>query len=216
MRYVHIFLLLMFVSYTSCKERNKDSKSKDATASYVPNRIIPVAGEKYVIDIKESVVTWKGSMQLALKGGHTGYIQISTGELLIEKGQLVGGVVDVDMNTIADERHDSDNGLVTHLKSPDFFDAKIFPSSTFAITRVAPAGENITVTGDLMIKGIAHAVTFPVKIEVKSGIVHANGKLIIDRTQWGVRYKSGQFFNNLADETISDDIEFDIKIVAKK
>src|SRR6185295_9985454 len=146
---------LILVSYTSCKERNKNSKSKDVTASYIPSSIIPVAGEKYVIDKKESIVTWKCTMQLALKGGHTGYVDISKGELLIEKGRLVGGMVDVDMNTIADERHDRDNNLVGHLKSPDFFDAKIFPFTTFLITKVAPVdGENITVTGDLTIKGI--------------------------------------------------------------
>jgi len=47
-------------------------------------------------------------------------------------------------------------------------------------------------------------------------MVNANGKVIIDRTKWGVRYKSGKFFNNLADKTISDSIEFNIKIVANK
>jgi len=40
--------------------------------------------------------------------------------------------------------------------------------------------------------------------------------VIIDRTKWDVRYNSGKFYDNLADDTISDDIEFDMKIVAKK
>ena len=53
-------------------------------------------------------------------------------------------------------------------------------------------------------------------MEVKNGIVKANGKLVIDRTLWDVRYKSGKFYDNLADETMSDSIEFHIKIVAKK
>ncbi|GHN02440.1 hypothetical protein WSM22_39290 [Cytophagales bacterium WSM2-2] len=199
----------MFVFCTSCKERNKNSKPQDVTASHLPNSI-PVAGEKYVIDKKESVVTWKC-------GGHTGYVYISKGELLIDKSQLAGGTAEVDMNTIADERYGSDNGLVKHLKSSDFFDVKIFPISTFAITKVAPAdGENITVTGYLMIKGIANTVSFPAKIEVKDGIVTANGKLPIDRTNWDIRYKSGKFLGTLANEVIADDIEFDIKIIAKK
>jgi hypothetical protein len=51
---------------------------------------------------------------------------------------------------------------------------------------------------------------------VKDGIVNANGSVIIDRTKWDVRYRSGTFFDNLADEAISDDIELDMKIVAKK
>jgi hypothetical protein len=53
-------------------------------------------------------------------------------------------------------------------------------------------------------------------MEVKDGIVKANGKLAIDRTKWDVRYRSGKFYDNLADQTMSDSIEFQIKIVARK
>lgn len=186
-----------------------------ASANFVsPAHIV---NEKYVIDKKESVITWKCSMVFANKGGHNGYVSLSKGELMIEKGQLAGGAVEVDMNSIADEHHGRDNGLIDHLKEPDFFDVKKFPISTFAITRVAPAdGGNINVTGNLTIKGITREVTFPAKADVKGRTVTANGKVTIDRTQWDVRYKSGKFFAGLADEAISDDIEFDMKIVAKK
>ena len=171
---------------------------------------------KYVVDKKESVVTWKGSMQFVPQNAHVGYAYIFAGNLMVEKGQLVGGTVVVDMNTIADKDHGSDNDLVNHLKSPDFFDVKKFPLSTFTITTVAPAnGENVNVTGNLTIKGITHVVTFPAKIEVNTGVINATGKVIIDRTKWDVRYNSGKFFDNLADETISDNIELDLKIVAR-
>jgi polyisoprenoid-binding protein YceI len=136
---------------------------------------------------------------------------------MIEKGQLVGGTVEVDMNTIEDKNHGSDNGMVNHLKNPDFFDVKKFPFSTIAITGVAAINEeNKNITGNLTIKGITHPVTFPAKMESKDGVVKADGKLVIDRTDWGIRYRSGKFFDNLADKTISDSIEFNIKIVAKK
>src|SRR5437868_15438809 len=71
-----------------------------------------IVNEKYVIDKIESVVTWKGSMSFAGKGEHSGYVNISKGELMIEKGQLAGGTVEVDMNTITDEFHRSQNNLV--------------------------------------------------------------------------------------------------------
>jgi polyisoprenoid-binding protein YceI len=190
------------------KEENKNNASASSLSLHDGN-------EKYVvIDTKESVVAWKGSNPL---GPHTGYVYISKGELMIESGQLMGGTVEVDMNTIEDKDHGSDNNLINHLKDRDFFDVKKFPFSTIAITRVASInGENINVTGNLTIKGITHPVTFPAKMEVKDGIVKANGKLVIDRTKWDVRYKSGKFFDNLKDQAISDDIEFEIKIVAKK
>ena len=186
-----------------------------STLCFVSSR--PIANEKYVIDKKESVVTWKGSMVLASAEEHIGYVYVSKGELMIEKNQLVGGTVEIDMHSIEYKDKEHTNSPVMHLKSPDFFDVIKFPISTFVITKVESVSvENIKITGNLNIKGITQAVTFPAKIEVKNGIVNANGKVIIDRTQWGIRYKSGKFYDNLADEAISDDIEFDMKIVAKK
>jgi len=187
---------------------NKNNVSASSLSLHVGN-------EKYfIIDTKETVVAWKGS---SVEGAHTGYVYISKGELMIENGQLMGGTVEVDMSTIEGDDHRSDNNLIKHLKDPDFFDVKKFPFSTIAITRVESTNnENKTVTGNLTIKGITHPITFPARIEVKSGIVKANGKLVIDRTKWDVRYNSGKFYDNLADKTISDSIEFNIKIVAKK
>lgn len=175
------------------------------------------ANGKYVIDNKGSVVKWKCSMVFADKGGHDGYISPSKGELIIEKGQLIGGRVEIDMTSITDDSHRSDNNLIDHLKSPDFFDVQKFPSSTFAITHVAPANDDsVKVTGNLTIRNITHEVIFPAKLEVKGRAMTANGKLTIDRTQWDVRYRSGKFFADLADGAISDNIEFDIRLIALK
>jgi polyisoprenoid-binding protein YceI len=176
-----------------------------------------VAGEKYIVDKKESIVNWKGSMVFASKGQHNGPVNISNGELLVDKGQLIGGLFQIDMNTITDPVHGSDNDLINHLKSPDFFDVKKFPASTFVITEVVPGtGTSIEVKGNLTIKGIAQEVSFPATFETIKGIANATGKLTIDRTKWDIKYQSGKFFANLADEAIADEIEFDIKIVARK
>ncbi len=201
---------LFFGCGGTVKEENKNTASASPLSLHAGN-------EKYVvIDTKESVVAWKGSMLLS-SDSHNGYVYISKGELMIENGQLTGGTVEVDMNTMEDEIHGSDNGLIKHLKDPDFFDVKKFPFSTIAITRVASINtEDKEITGNLTIKGITHPVTFPAKMEVKDSTFKANGKLVIDRTKWDVRYRSGKFFDNLADKTIADSIEFNVKIVAKK
>jgi polyisoprenoid-binding protein YceI len=210
------YLLLIITPLLSAhripvRKQHKNNASKSFIVS------TPDANERYSIDTKESELTWKCSMAFAGKGGHNGFVTISKGQLIFEKSLLVGGAVEIDMNTIADEHHRSDNNLIEHLQSPDFFDVKEFPTATFVITLVAPRNsENINVTGNLTIKGITHAVTFPASIEVKGTTISANGKLTIDRTKWDVRYNSGKFFDNLADEAISDSIEFEMKIVAKK
>ena len=191
------------------KEENKNNASTSSLSLHIGN-------EKYfTIDTKESVITWKGVMLMG-SNNHTGYVHISKGEFRIENGQLKGGTAQVDMNTIEDEKHQSDSGLIKHLKDPDFFDVKRFSTSTIVLDKALPInGESKKVTGNLTIKGITHPVTFPAKIEVKDGVVKMNGKLVIDRTKWDVRYKSGKFYDNLANEAISDFIEFNIKIIAK-
>lgn len=199
---------LLFGCGGPVKEKNKSNAPVSSLSLHDGN-------EKYIkIDTKESVVAWKGS---SFQGAHTGYVYISKGELMIENGQLMGGTTEVDMSTIEGDDHRSDNNLINHLKDPDFFDVKKFHFSTIAITRVASINvEDVEITGNLTIKGITHPVTFPVKMEMKDGIVKASGKLVIDRTKWDVRYNSGKFFDNLKDQAIADDIEFNIKIVTKK
>jgi polyisoprenoid-binding protein YceI len=50
-----------------------------------------------------------------------------------------------------------------HLKSPDFFDVAKFPTITFKSTKVAKAGKNLNVTGDLTMHGVTKPVTLAVE-----------------------------------------------------
>ncbi|RQO65982.1 hypothetical protein DBR43_27445 [Pedobacter sp. KBW06] len=208
-------LILIITSlFFGCRGPVKEENKNNVSASLVSPG--DVTGDKYTIDTKGSVVTWKGAMQIG-PNFHTGYVYISKGELMIENGELVGGTAEVDMNTIEDETHGRNNGLIKHLKDPDFFDVKRFPISMIAIIRAESTNAAYKkITGNLTIKGVTHPVTFPAKVEVKNGVVQANGRLVIDRTKWDVRYKSGKFYDLLADQTMSDSIEFNMKIVAKK
>jgi polyisoprenoid-binding protein YceI len=204
-------ILIIAPFFFGCGGPVKEEDKSNQSASSIS------LGQKYIIDTKESVLTWKGSMVFDFEEEHVGYVYISKGELMIEKDSLVGGTAEIDMKTIEYKDKESKNTPVKHLKSPDYFDVEKFPISTFSITKVAYAGRgNIKVTGNLTIKGMTHPVTFPAKIKVKDGMAEANGKVVIDRTQWGIRYRSGKFYDNLADQAVSDNIEFLIKIVAKK
>lgn len=189
------------------KGKNKNNESASSTSS----------GQEYIIDTKESLVTWKGSMQIASGKEHVGYVHISKGELIIEKGLLVGGSAEINMNSIEYKDKTDKNTPVKHLKSPDYFDVEKFPASSIVITKVTSvSGNTAKIKGNLTIKGVTRPVTFPAEIETRNGVIEANGKLIIDRTDWGIRYNSGKFYDILADQIVSDDIEFLMKIVAKK
>jgi len=202
-----IIATLCFGCHGPIKEENKNY----ATASSIS------PGQKYSIDTKETVLKWEGSMVFGLDEAHTGYVYLSKGELRIENDQLVGGEFEIDMRTIEYKDKAEKNSPIQHLKSPDYFDVEKFPISSFVITKVATlGGESIRVTGDLTIKGVTNPISFPAQMEFKDGLVKANGKVVIDRTQWGIRYKSGKFYDNLADETVSDEIDLEMYIVAKK
>ncbi|MGM9511868.1 YceI family protein [Larkinella sp. GY13] len=205
--YLILFIALLFFG---CSESLKEENKNNASASAVSR------GQKYSIDTTESVITWKGSMLFDIDEEHVGYVHLSKGELMIENGQLMGGTAEIDMHSIEYKDKASKNTPVKHLKSPDYFDVEKFPISTIAITKIESLRGHTIVKGDLTIKGVTHPVTFPARMEVQDGIVKANGKLIIDRTNWGIRYRSGKFYDNLADQTVSDDIELHMKIVARK
>lgn len=213
-RSINCLILIIAVLAFSCRGTVKQENNNEESASPLS---LHVGNEKYLrIDTKQSVATWKGASLNGLNT-QTGYIYMSKGELMMENRQLVGGTVEVDMNTIEDKNHNSDNKLVDHLKDPDFFHVKKFPFSTISITKVASIDdEHKKVTANLTIKGITHPVTFPIQMQVMDGIIKVNAKLVIDRTKWDVRYKSAKFYPNLADQTMSDSIEFHIEMIAKK
>jgi polyisoprenoid-binding protein YceI len=71
-----------------------------------------------------------------------------------DAGLQLKGSVEVDSLVVKDEN------LAGHLKSPDFFDSATYPEISFASTSVEiDGGGELTVSGDLTIKGNTHPVT---------------------------------------------------------
>ncbi len=181
------------------------------------NNFQPNEDQIYKIDNKESLITWKGTMKLTPEDKHVGYISVSKGELWVENSQLVGGEVEIDMNSMEYADKKDKNTPIHHLKSEDYFDVKRFPFASIEIAKVdSLSDKTFQITGYLTIKSVTHLVSFPATIDVQNGILKANAMLTIDRTVWGIDYRSGKFYKKIGNETVSDEIEFHIKIVAKK
>ncbi len=175
------------------------------------------ADEIYKIDNMQSLLTWKGSMKLSPKDKHVGYVSISKGELWDENNQLVGGEVEIDMNSIVYGDKNDKNTPIKHLKSEDYFDVKKFPTANIVITKIDSVSANtFNITANLTIKGVTRPVSFPATITIQNGVLNATAMLTINRTVWGIDYRSGKFYEKIADQTVSDEIEFIMKIVAKK
>lgn len=177
--------------------------------------------ETYKIDTKASSVGWKGFKKAG--SSHHGAIAIKDGEVLVDKkGQLTSGVFNVDMATISNEdlkdSAEYQKKLVGHLSSADFFDVTKYPTSTFKLLSITPKEKGqVMVKGELTMIGKTNPIEFPAKITTAKGVVTGEAVVKVDRTAWGLKYGSGNFFKELtADKIISDEFELNLKLVAKK
>lgn len=178
------------------------------------------AGQELKADASASTLKWTAEK---VTGSHYGAVQLKSGSLMIENGQISDGNFTIDMTTI--DTQDIGGGMKKrldgHLKSDDFFSADKHPNVTFDITKVeklakpGEKGENIQITGDLTIKGITNSITFPAKSVVKGSSATADAKIIIDRTKFDIKYKSPSFFD-IGDKAIYDDFTIEVHLVAKQ
>ncbi len=186
-----------------------------APAAFAKPKTVPV-------DTAQSQVQWVGKK---VTGQHNGTVALKSGQIELDGRSLKGGKFEIDMTSIKVEDvkdADSNGKLTGHLKSDDFFGVDKNPVSTFVITSVKPlgakkdaAGNTHEITGNLTIKGATHPVTFPAKIEIAKDQAKAAGKLVIDRTKFDIKYRSGKFFPELGDKLIHDNFEIDLNLSAK-
>jgi len=90
------------------------------------------------------------------------------------------------------------------LKSPDFFDAKQFPTLTFKITKVEGSGDMLKVSGDLTIHGVTKLLTVDFKKggEGKGvfGEMRGGGetRFTIKRSDFGMNFEQGEIGDEVA------------------
>ena len=105
-----------------------------------------------------------------------------------------------------------------HLLSADFFDVENFPEWTFVSTAVSRDGDEWTVTGDLTIKDVTHAVT----IEFEEGgsakdpfgnlRIGFEGETTVNRKDWGLTWNAAlETGGLLVSEKIK--LEFDVSAI---
>ena len=137
--------------------------------------------------------------------GHKGTLTFSAGEFTYKNNELVGGSFVVDMNTltVTDEDMDAKGKakLEGHLKSDDFFAVKKFPTATLKLKTVTKTQAGYKAEGDLTIKGITKPVTVELLRTAAEGFAST---VVINRTQYDIKYGSGSFFSNLGDKAIED------------
>lgn len=177
----------------------------------------PPANKMIKLNTESSKLEWVGEK---VTGKHWGTVAIKSGNLILNDGKLVGGKIEINMQSIVvdDLTGNSKTKLEGHLKSDDFFSSEKNPTSTFEITQIREEkgknGNTHSVSGNLNIKGIVKEVSFPARINVSEDKITAFASFSLDRTLWNVRYGSGSFFDNLGDKTIYDEFQIKFNITA--
>jgi polyisoprenoid-binding protein YceI len=171
--------------------------------------------KKFEIVSAQSRIDWIGRK---VTGAHNGTIKVKEGSFQVNDGRLIGGEVIIDMSSIRilDVTDPATNTqFVGHLASDDFFSIEKFPTARFEIMAVKPLSDSLYhFDGNLTIKGISHAAAFDATVDGDEDNLVLVGKLIVDRTKYGIRFRSGNFFTDLGDTLIYNDFELDVNIAA--
>jgi polyisoprenoid-binding protein YceI len=145
------------------------------------------AAEEYAIDPAHTSVSFKVS-HLGLSWTHGRFNDVS-GSFTIDPDPAACSfslTIKADSIDTANPKRDE------HLKSPDFFNTKQFPTITFKSTSVRPIKDGYAVTGDLTLHGVTKAATFSLvggrKAEFPKGVQRTgfSTELVLKRSAFGI------------------------------
>ncbi|MBX2844658.1 MAG: YceI family protein, partial [Saprospiraceae bacterium] len=150
------------------------------------------------IDLEASYVKYTGYKQVGSK--HYGKLFFQSGQLELTDGQLSGGSFVVDMNSMTNDDIKNFKGkFLKHMKSDDFFAVAKYPTASFTISSVEEGDDGFShvINGAMTIKDITKNIAVPANIKINGESVSIEGSAKIDRTDFGIKYGSGNFFKEL-------------------
>jgi polyisoprenoid-binding protein YceI len=168
------------------------------------------AADRYEIDPAHSFALFK--VKHLGVGYAWGRVNGPAGAIQLDEADVAKSSVTVELKADAVDTGDAKRDQ--HLKSPDFFNAKQFPTITFKSTSVKKSGDvGIEVAGDFTLLGVTKAVTV-VLARVGGGKdpwggtrVGYEGAFAIKRSDYGMKYGL---------EGIGDDVHIIIAVEAVK
>jgi polyisoprenoid-binding protein YceI len=204
--------MLLSLALFACD--NKDSAAPAATTGPAATTTTasataaPATSASYAIDATGSKIEWTGAK---ITGHHDGSFGKFTGTVDVPAGKPEGAKIHIEIDTSSITT--DQEKLVTHLKSPDFFDVAKFPTATFDSTAIAAggaAGATHTITGNLTLHGVTKSISFPATVTVDPSKVSAKATFTISRKDFGVVYPG------MPNDLIKDDVSVKLTIEAAK
>lgn len=162
------------------------------------------------VNTSNSKVVWKGEM-LGIYA-HEGTLNLTQSNITMKEGKITGGSFVVDMKSITptDKNFNPEEGttqekLVGHLSSAEFFDVEQFPTAKFEIKSV----EGNTANGLLTVRGVTNEEKVENISMAKEGDkVIITGDLVFDRKKYDVSWDSP-----MKERILSNDIELKIELI---
>lgn len=168
------------------------------------------AQSTFNVNTETSQVQW---LAKKVGGQHDGLVSINSGVIKLDKNGIVtNAAISIDMTsiTVEDLTGGAKEALTKHLKDADFFDTETYKEATFIVE--SPGNKKGKALGQLTIKDISK----PYALEYTLTEGQLRGTLVVDRTDFGVMYKSKSILDAkaVADGFIFD--EFTITFLLKE
>ena len=165
--------------------------------------VLTLRAEDHKLSGENTTIKFVGSKK---DGKHEGTFKKLDGTLAVDAADVSKSKLSVTID-IASLTAD-DAKLTSHLKSPDFFDAKKNPQAKFASTAIKAGTEkdSYTVTGDLTLLGKTNAVTFPAKAVTTAGTTTVSAQFEIKRSEWGMTYGK---------DKVNDEVQLTLEVKLK-
>jgi polyisoprenoid-binding protein YceI len=216
-------LFFFFIGFTILSCKNDPSlKVSQSTLPAEENKSSQSGGKDEMVTyiVTSGTVLWSGKKTIG--GSHEGTITVASGELLVNRGNLVSGKFVLDMHSLSvtsikdgGEKRD----LESHLKDIDFFEVNQFPKAEFQFSEALPSQTpdfNQVAVGELTIKGKSNSVNIPVALTISGNELTARSPTFsINRTKWGITFRSGMT-GTVKDKLIEDTVLLTVRLSAKR
>ncbi len=162
------------------------------------------AQKVFTFNDPKSKFTWTGYASVGTYAP-TGTLKMKMGNVELKEKSIGKAIFEFDMKSLTHENKD----LESHLKNEDFFDVEKYPKAVFLLEKITDK----EASGTLKIKDVKKKISFPITIKKTEKEIRILATININRTDFGIKYNSNSFFQNLGDYAIKDNFDFKIDLL---
>jgi polyisoprenoid-binding protein YceI len=157
---------------------------------------VPIVSGEVALSPQNTVINFHGSKPDG--SGHDGGFKDFSGKITID--EKTGHPKAIQMEIKTDSLWSDTARLTTHLKTPDFFNVREYPTASFT-SREISEGNNpgqYKIKGDLTLHGVTKEISFPGKITTFNKELTIDCKFTFDRTEFDVNYKPDEVYKEVS------------------